>query len=49
MTKGQLEVAVNLANASAKLRTDMEAQISIVKKELGVEISRVDGNLGSEI
>jgi hypothetical protein len=49
MTKGQLEVAENLANASAKLRTDMELQINLVKKELGGEISRVDGNLESEI
>ena len=49
MTKGQLEVTVNLANASAKLRTDMEAQINLFKQEFGVEISRVDGNLGSEI
>ncbi len=44
-----MEVTMNLANASAKLRTDMEAQINLVKYELGVEISRVDGNLGSEI
>ena len=49
MTKNQLEVTMNLANASAKLRTDMETQIDLVKQELGVEISRIDGNLGSEI